>query len=125
MSSTKARSYLMTQCDEWGSNRRALVLRSLLLADRPLSRNDLAFRTGLGIQSVCGRVSELVRAGILFVVGEKFDIHSDRYVEVLECTNDISTIREITRKQSTKDRLKARINELEAFITDSGLEVPA
>jgi len=51
-----------------------------------LSRKQIAQKTGLLLQSICGRVNELVELDLIYVSGETFDTDTDRYVETLKVT---------------------------------------
>lgn len=53
------------------------------LKKREMTRKELAESTGLRIQSVCGRVNELLSSGEIEVVGTKWDSDTERKVEVL------------------------------------------
>ena len=46
-----------------GATQRAIVLRFLLNFHRPATRGEIAYHSGITINSVCGRVNELLKDG--------------------------------------------------------------
>jgi predicted transcriptional regulator len=59
------------------------ILSTLKQSDLPLSRSEIANRTGLRISTVCGSVKPLLDEGKIKVTGTKFDKDSQRQVETL------------------------------------------
>lgn len=65
------------------------VYNTLSSSDTPLSRADLANRSGLRLSTVCARVAELLEARAIRVVGTKIDSDTNRKVEILEANFEI------------------------------------
>jgi Winged helix-turn-helix DNA-binding len=59
------------------------LILDTLEVEPDLSRRELANKTGLRLQSVCGRVNELIGDGLVRVSGKSFDKSSGRDVETL------------------------------------------
>jgi predicted DNA-binding transcriptional regulator len=78
---TKATSYKLTK--ETLAGVQHAVYSALAKSGQPLSRNEIANATGIRIQSVCARVAELINAGLVRVVGTKWDEETCREVEIL------------------------------------------
>lgn len=83
MQSTKTRSLEKTRKTTLAPVR-ARVLATLREADAPLTRFEIASRSGLRLSSVCGRVNELIADRFVRIAGEKLDTETDRHVETLE-----------------------------------------
>jgi len=60
-----------------------IVYNAISSSEVPISRSEIAERTGLRLSSVTGRVNELLKEGRIEVTGEKLDKNSDRRVETL------------------------------------------
>lgn len=48
------------------------------------TRAEIANATGLKLSSVCGRINEMKEVGMIVVTGKKFDLETERNVEVVE-----------------------------------------
>jgi len=79
MESTKLKSLKQTKAKP--SSVRNLVLTAL--KNGPLTRNEIAETIDRRLSSVCGRINELLRDGLVEVVGTTQDSETDREVEVL------------------------------------------
>lgn len=65
----------------------AAVLDSLHIYG-PGTRSALATRTGLRINVICGRVSELIQAGAVETCGTELDQHTHKNVQLLRVKGD-------------------------------------
>lgn len=63
------------------------IINTLMHSELPLSRSEIANRTGLRLSTVCGSVKPLLNEGKIVVVGTKFDKDSNRQVETLGVSN--------------------------------------
>lgn len=77
MQSTKSESLAKTQSSK---ARSYAVIKHALHVNGPLSRSQLSEVTSLKLSSVCGRVNELIKAGILIEAGKIFDKATERNV---------------------------------------------
>lgn len=53
------------------------------LAEKPLTRDEIAAATGLRLSSVCGRVNSLVKAGAIVSFGERRSTETGKLQELL------------------------------------------
>jgi hypothetical protein len=83
--STKAASFAALDPKRL-SRTRELILQKLQV--EPLTRAELAAKTGLRLSSVCGRCNELLKAGRIFVSGTALDEETNRNVEILEAVKE-------------------------------------
>lgn len=78
--STRSESLEITR--ETAATRRQQILDALFMSP-PLSRSELAAKTGMRLSSVCGRVNELLDEGRIVVDGTTYDPATQRHVETL------------------------------------------
>lgn len=78
---TQAQS--MAKSKSINSKSHIAILDLLSKSQEPLSRSEIANRTGLRLSAVCARVAELIEAGDIQTLGKKLDEESDRMVEIL------------------------------------------
>ena len=79
---TKVDSYEQFM-EEYQSGTYQAIYNIIAASDTPLSRTDIAVRGQMRVATVCGRIAELREAGVVSVVGTKFDTDSKRDVEIL------------------------------------------
>lgn len=77
---TKKRSYVQTKPTAPSTRERVLAY---ITSNTGVSRNEIAFDTELAINSVCGRVNELLKSEDIVVSGEKYDSKTKRNVQIL------------------------------------------
>jgi predicted transcriptional regulator len=112
--STKVRSYY--ECEAQGlPPARMRVMEIVLRAKGPLSRHDISKIGYIPLQSVCGRVNELLSMGFLEVVGEKSDENTEREVELVYFPSEIKSIKQIekTKEKSMLVRLREIMSKTE------------
>lgn len=79
--STKAMSLDLIKKDKTCSITK--IRSALASSEVPLSRKELSERTGLRLQSVCGRINEMVSDGSVVIADIKWDKDSCRNVETV------------------------------------------
>lgn len=62
------------------------------LEEGSFTRRELAERTDISVQSVCGRVNELIKSGQVYVNGTKWDADTQRSVQTLALTSEAEVL---------------------------------
>lgn len=81
-SETKGESYATTKLT--ASTVRDHVYKTLKASKTPMSRREIAEAANISLQSVCGRVSELMNEGKIVSVDKQKDEETNRNVETLK-----------------------------------------
>jgi len=110
--STQLRSYYETVAEGLPARRRE-IMRFLLDSQDPVTRAEITLGTTCTLQSVCGRVNELLEMGLIIVVGEVHDELTDRFVESLGIPD-----REVEPKVAAKKFAHIQLKRVEAELAE-------
>jgi len=83
VSDTSKQAYVEITIDGTRQTVRQRIL-DIITCFPKLSRNDISRQFNISLQSVCGRVNELIRDGEIKETGTKIDEHSNKTVCYLE-----------------------------------------
>lgn len=102
--STKLKSYYATLAADIGG-RRGQVLKAITKAGS-VTRHGLVHRAGLPLQTICGRVSELLEMGVIVVSGLKYESETRRECETLSIPKKEVLPKPIGKKSRIADDIK-------------------
>jgi len=102
---TKTQSYYQTIADGL-PKRHGQIMNCLLECYFSLSRRQIASATGLTLQSVCGRINELLKMGAVCVTGSVYDCETERNVETLAIPDQINHINDIRTRKISPAKMK-------------------
>ena len=108
---TKLESYYATIASDIGG-RRGQVLRSVVDCG-PSTRHEVSRATGLPLQTICGRVSELIEMGLLVIKDVRFEQSTRRYCELLAIPQKEIVPKPFHAKSRIIDDIKKLLNRLE------------
>ena len=60
-----------------------LIYQALRSSPDPISRADIAEHSGLRMSTICGRIAELLEAGVVSIAGTKKDSDTNKEVETI------------------------------------------
>lgn len=83
VASTSLRAYDALKAGKLGSQQQRVLAHMLERCDRDFTRQELVQSTGLAINAMCGRVKELLDAGLLEVAGTRTCTVTGNTVEAL------------------------------------------
>jgi len=106
---TKIHSYYQTIA-EGLPKRHGQVMNCLLESEFPLSRKQISIKSGLTLQSVCGRANELIKMGAIEVCSSVYDCETEREVETLGIPDKINEINDVRLKK------KVSLNQMREYI---------
>ena len=108
---TKLESYYATIASDIGG-RRGQVLRYVVYCG-PSTRHMISRSTELPLQTICGRVSELIDMGLLVVKDVRWEPSTRRYCELLAIPQKEIVPKPFHAKSRIVDDIKKLLNRLE------------
>ena len=108
---TKLESYYATIASDIGG-RRGQVLRAVVDSG-PSTRHEVSRATGLPLQTICGRISELIEMGLLVSKDVRFESATKRWCEVLAIPNAEIAPKSFSTKSRIIDDIQKLLNRFE------------